>query len=90
MPDARRVPQAFSEPYYEKTAARLNKHLSGNLTLSATDINAMLQLCSYETVALGSSKFCDLFTKEDFEIYEQAYDILVRFGLAPLACRASC
>lgn len=38
----------------------------------------MLQLCSYEVVALGSSKFCPLFTKEDFQVYEQAYDISVR------------
>ncbi|GAA5906071.1 hypothetical protein JCM8208_006334 [Rhodotorula glutinis] len=65
----------FSKPYYEATAARLNNYLSGNLTLVASDVNAMLQLCSYETVALGSSKFCPLFTKEDFMVYEQAYDI---------------
>ncbi|GJN89464.1 hypothetical protein Rhopal_002450-T1 [Rhodotorula paludigena] len=66
---------AFTKPYYEKAAERLNKHLSGNLTLVATDINAMLQLCSYETDALGYSSFCPLFTEDEFRVYEQAYDI---------------
>lgn len=70
-----RPPQAFTKPYYEKAAERLNKHLSGNLTLVATDINAMLQLCSYETDALGYSSFCPLFTEDEFRVYEQAYDI---------------
>jgi len=32
----------------------------------------MLQLCSYETVALGYSAFCDLFSQEDFLNYEYA------------------
>ncbi|GAA5895207.1 hypothetical protein JCM6882_006615 [Rhodosporidiobolus microsporus] len=66
---------AFSKPYYEKTAARLNQYLSGNLTFDATDVGALLQLCAYETDALGSSEFCTLFTEEDFQVFEQAFDI---------------
>lgn len=38
---------AFAAPYYNQTAERLNQNLQG-LTLNATDINAMLQLCAYE------------------------------------------
>lgn len=38
---------AFAAPYYNQTAERLNRNLQG-LTLNATDINAMLQLCAYE------------------------------------------
>jgi len=38
--------------------------------LTPTDAIAMLQLCSYETDALGYSKFCSLFTEEDFANYE--------------------
>ena len=36
----------------------------------------MLQLCSYETHALGYSAFCDLFSQEDFLNYEYYYDLV--------------
>lgn len=36
----------------------------------------MLQLCSYETYALGYSAFCDLFSQEDFLNYEYYYDLV--------------
>lgn len=36
----------------------------------------MLQLCSYETHALGYSAFCNLFTEEDFLNYEYYYDLV--------------
>ncbi len=36
----------------------------------------MLQLCSYETVALGYSAFCDLFTQQDYLNYEYYYDLV--------------
>lgn len=46
------------------------------LNLTATDAIAMLQLCSYETHALGYSAFCNLFTEEDFLNYEYYYDLV--------------
>ncbi len=66
---------AFVQPYFEKTAARLNERVSGALNFTATDVNAMLQLCAYETDALGYSDFCPLFTEEEFQVFEQGYDI---------------
>jgi hypothetical protein len=51
------------------TISRLQQSISG-YTLTPTDAIAMLQLCSYETDALGYSKFCGLFTEEDFNNYE--------------------
>ena len=36
----------------------------------------MLQLCSYETIALGYSAFCNLFSEEDFLNYEYYYDLV--------------
>lgn len=36
----------------------------------------MLELCSYETVALGYSAFCNLFTREDFLNYEYYFDLV--------------
>lgn len=35
----------------------------------------MLQLCAYETHALGYSKFCSVFTAEEFSDFEYYYDI---------------
>ncbi|GAA5901853.1 hypothetical protein JCM5296_002090 [Sporobolomyces johnsonii] len=66
---------AFVEPWFNKTAERLNTYVSGNLSFVGTDITAMLQLCAYETDALGYSAFCPLFTQEEFEVFEQYYDI---------------
>ncbi|WVQ85369.1 hypothetical protein IAT38_007534 [Cryptococcus sp. DSM 104549] len=64
----------FSANAFNGTIERLQKQIEGvNFTL--TDINAMLQLCSYETDALGYSAFCKLFTEEDFRNYEYAYDL---------------
>ncbi|GAA6060764.1 hypothetical protein JCM10212_006744 [Sporobolomyces blumeae] len=65
----------FAEPYFNKTAARLNSKIGGNLTLTASDITSMAQLCAYESVALGYSSFCPLFTEEEFRVFEHAYDI---------------
>lgn len=36
----------------------------------------MLELCSYETVALGYSAFCNLFTQQDFLNYEYYFDLV--------------
>ncbi|GAA5966946.1 hypothetical protein JCM21900_004293 [Sporobolomyces salmonicolor] len=66
---------AFVEPWFNKTAERLNTYLSGNLSFAGPDITSMLQLCAYETGALGYSAFCPLFTQEEFEVFEQYYDI---------------
>lgn len=43
----------------------------------------MLQLCSYETHALGYSAFCNLFTEEDFINYEYYYDLVSHLCLTP-------
>lgn len=42
----------------------------------------MLQLCSYETVALGYSAFCGLFSQKDYLNYEYYFD-LVNISLPP-------
>jgi hypothetical protein len=46
------------------------------VNFTSTDIIAMLQLCSYETSALGYSAFCNLFSEEDFINYEYYYDLV--------------
>ncbi|KAK4683843.1 hypothetical protein P7C73_g6377, partial [Tremellales sp. Uapishka_1] len=65
---------AFANNAFNSTIARLQAELTG-YKLTPTDAIAMLQLCSYETDALGYSAFCTLFTEEDFKNYEYYYDI---------------
>jgi hypothetical protein len=65
---------AFAKNAFNNTLNRLNREVKG-ITFTPTDAIAMLQLCSYETDALGYSSFCKLFTAEDFRNYEYYYDI---------------
>jgi hypothetical protein len=64
----------FANNAFNGTIARLQSQIQG-YTLTPTDAVAMLQLCSYETDALGYSSFCKLFTEEDFKNYEYYYDM---------------
>ncbi|KAI4602504.1 hypothetical protein KJ359_009750 [Pestalotiopsis sp. 9143b] len=73
---------AFAKNAFNATLARLNSQVSG-LNFTPTDAIAMLQLCSYETHALGYSAFCDLFTQEDFLNYEYYYDLSFYYNNGP-------
>ena len=64
----------FANNAFNQTIDRLNSQVQG-ITFTPTDAIAMLQLCSYETDALGYSAFCKLFTEEDFKNYEYYYDV---------------
>lgn len=57
---------AFAVNAFNATIARLQSQVTG-VNFTSTDVIAMMQLCSYETNALGYSAFCNLFTKQDFE-----------------------
>jgi hypothetical protein len=65
---------AFAKNAFNATLDRLNSQVTG-VKFTPTDAVAMLQLCSYETDALGYSSFCKLFTEADFKNYEYFYDI---------------
>lgn len=62
----------FAEGAFNSTISRLQSMVTG-INFTSTDVIAMLQLCSYETDALGYSAFCPLFTEEDFMNYEYYY-----------------
>ncbi|KAH7109457.1 histidine phosphatase superfamily [Dendryphion nanum] len=72
----------FAATAFLPTLSRLQSHISG-LNLTSTDIIAMLQLCSYETHALGYSAFCPLFTQEDFLNYEYYFDLSFYYNNGP-------
>lgn len=57
--------------YLSRAQQRLAKQLPGfNLTIA--DCFQMQQLCAYETVGLGYSEFCGLFTEEEWRGYAYA------------------
>lgn len=57
--------------YLKKALARLQPNLKG-YELSIEDVYIMQQMCAYETVAIGYSKFCELFTEEEWEGFNYA------------------
>ncbi|KAG1837949.1 histidine phosphatase superfamily [Suillus tomentosus] len=59
----------WADIYLQDARRRLQPMIQGvNLTIPL--VVAMQELCALETVALGYSKFCDLFTEEEWEGYE--------------------
>jgi len=73
---------AWADIYLKDAQKRLAPHLSG-LALNSTWLLAMQQTCAYETVALGYSAFCDLFTEEEWNGYEYAVDLAFWYGNGP-------
>lgn len=64
------------------TAKRLQKDLEG-YTITPGDVHTLMSLCSYETLALGYSAFCPLFTHDEFLDYQYAWDIMFFYGNGP-------
>jgi Histidine phosphatase superfamily (branch 2) len=60
--------------YLANATTRINSMITG-LNFTVSDLYNMQQLCAYETVAIGYSSFCDLFTYEEYEGYEYSVDI---------------
>jgi hypothetical protein len=76
------VASRFAVNAFNSTLARLQAQVKG-VNFTSTDAIAMLQLCSYETHALGYSTFCDLFTEEDFLNYEYYFDLSFYYNNGP-------
>lgn len=66
----------WQKVYLKNAIERLQKLVHG-IKLDETLMYGMMSICAYESVAMGYSKFCPLFTKEEFENYE--YDIDLQF-----------
>ncbi|KAJ3765459.1 acid phosphatase [Lentinula raphanica] len=73
---------AWNNVYLADAQKRLAPFLPGfNLTIS--DLSAMQTLCPYETVALGYSAFCDLFTEEEWKGFAYSIDLSFWYGNGP-------
>jgi hypothetical protein len=66
--------RAWAEQYLQPALERFAPLIPGyNLTIM--DVYVFQQMCAYETVAIGSSKFCELFTVEEWEGFDYALDL---------------
>lgn len=59
----------WTEIYLKETTARLQQYVTG-VQLTPSVVYGMQQMCAYETVALGYSSFCELFTEEEWRGFE--------------------
>ncbi|KAJ4488333.1 phosphoglycerate mutase-like protein [Lentinula aciculospora] len=74
--------EAWTNVYLVDAQKRLIPFLPGfNLTIN--DVAAMQTLCPYETVALGYSAFCDLFTEEEWKGFAYGIDLDFWYGNGP-------
>lgn len=63
------------EAYTRQAIQRLQPY-SADVKLTGTHINALQQLCSYDTVAgFDATEMCSLFTKQEWLDYEYAWDL---------------
>ncbi|KAK7466236.1 hypothetical protein VKT23_004964 [Stygiomarasmius scandens] len=68
--------------YLAKAQERLGAYIQG-FELGPTELVSMQQLCAYETVSLGYSAFCDLFTEEEWKGFAYAADLVFWYSLGP-------
>ncbi|KAG5727396.1 3-phytase A [Termitomyces sp. T112] len=69
----------WAEIYLVEALARLQPYIKG-YALSIEDVYVMQQMCAYETVAIGYSKFCELFTEDEWEGFNYALDLSFWYG----------
>ncbi|KAF9884466.1 acid phosphatase pho5 [Aspergillus nanangensis] len=76
---------AFQDAYIPAIATRLllseNNH--GLKSLSNVEVYSMQEMCGFETIARGSSPWCDVFTRDDWENFAYARDILHYYRAGP-------
>ncbi|KAM6489807.1 phosphoglycerate mutase-like protein [Amanita muscaria] len=64
----------WANKYLKDAQTRLQKQIRG-FDLSIEDVYTMQLLCPYETVAIGYSKFCELFNREEWEGFDYSWDL---------------
>ncbi|KAG2078611.1 phosphoglycerate mutase-like protein [Suillus decipiens] len=72
----------WADIYLKSAQERLQPLIPG-FNLTTSQLIAMQEMCTYETVALGYSEFCDLFTEEEWEGYEYYVDLNFWYSEGP-------
>lgn len=63
---------------------RLQGLIDGDLNLTLSDVNLMPYLCGFESQITGRlSPFCDIFTDEEFKMYQYSNDLRYYYGIGP-------
>ncbi|KAJ7115640.1 phosphoglycerate mutase-like protein [Mycena crocata] len=78
----------WRDKYLLSAQKRLTPFISG-MHLTTALLTSMQSLCAYETVALGYSQFCGLFTEEEWRAYSYFFDLQFWYGFGPGAPFAS-
>lgn len=78
----------FQSHYLKPVAARLERQLSTGkrnvkIRFSDEEIYAMQEICGFETTVRGKSPWCDVFTKNEWESFEYARDLLHFYRSGP-------
>jgi acid phosphatase len=77
----------FTDAMFVDTAARLEKFItttsSRAFKLATVDVYAMQELCGFEILSRGSSQWCDVFTRTEWERFAYARDLLHFFRAGP-------
>ncbi|KZP16862.1 acid phosphatase, partial [Athelia psychrophila] len=68
--------------YLKSAVTRLQPLLKG-VNLTTVQAYEMQLMCAYETVALGYSDFCGLFTEEEWKGFEYSIDLGFWYGFGP-------
>ena len=74
---------AFTNEAFAPTAQRLQPLVSGGYQLTPSDALSMVGICTYETISLGYSQFCPLFTSQDVLNYAYTVDLLYYYAFGP-------
>lgn len=61
----------WADIYLKKALKRLGPQMQG-YDLTIENVFTLQQMCAYETVAIGYSKFCELFTEKEWEGFNYA------------------
>ncbi|KIO02534.1 hypothetical protein M404DRAFT_147468 [Pisolithus tinctorius Marx 270] len=65
-----------------RPSVKANGEMGNGFLLTDRHVYNMQQMCAYETVALGYSKFCELFTEEEWEGFNYSMDLLFWYDSA--------
>lgn len=72
----------WTEVYLANATKRLSAMVGDSFGWTVADTHSAQSLCAYETVALGYSPFCRLFTYAEWENYEYSIDLFFAGGSA--------
>ncbi|RKK86439.1 hypothetical protein BFJ68_g17152 [Fusarium oxysporum] len=73
--------EAWVEIYLQDANSRFNNMTDG-FKWTLADVYAAQMMCPFETVAYGSSRFCDLFTYEEWQSFSYSIDLSFSSGAA--------